>query len=75
MSQAASGWGAARSRGREAALQMLYQGEVGKLTPPIVRTIFWQVQEDEDPGDTARQFAERLAEGESGALDRLDPLI
>ncbi len=49
MSQAASGWGAARSRGREAALQMLYQGEVGKLTPPIVRTIFWQVQDDEDP--------------------------
>jgi len=75
VSQAASGWGAARSRGREAALQMLYQGEVGKLTPPIVRTIFWQVQEDEDPGDAARQFAERLAEGVSGALDRLDPLI
>jgi len=52
---------------------MLYQGEIGKLTPPMVRTIFWQVQDD--PGDEVRQFAERLAEGVTGALDRLDPLI
>lgn len=75
MSQAASAWAAARSRGREAALQMLYQGEIGKLTPPVVRTVFWQVQEGDDPGEAARQFAERLAEGVTGALDRLDPLI
>ena len=74
MSQA-PGWGASRSRGREAALQMLYQGEVGKLTPPLVRTIFWHVQEDNIPGEAVRQFAERLAEGVTGALDRIDPLI
>jgi N utilization substance protein B len=73
VSQPASGWAADRSRGREAALQMLYQGEIGKLTPPLVRTIFWQVQED--PGEPVRAFAERLAEGVTGALERLDPLI
>jgi N utilization substance protein B len=67
---------AARSRGRDAALQMLYQGEIGKLSPPLVRGVFWQVSESDDPvTDTTRQFAERLAEGTTQALDRIDPLI
>jgi N utilization substance protein B len=70
-------WAAARSRGREAALQMLYQGEVGRMSPPLVRGVFWQVREDDDtePGADERAFAERLAEGTTGALERIDPLI
>jgi N utilization substance protein B len=65
-----------RARGREAALQMLYQGEVGRLSPPLVRGSFWQVGDrDEPPAERTRVFAERLAEGTISALDRIDPLI
>jgi N utilization substance protein B len=68
-------WADSRRRGREAALQMLYQGEVGRLSPPLVRGTFWQVGESEPPPAEARAFAERLAEGTTEALDRIDPLI
>jgi N utilization substance protein B len=70
-----SDWAESRRRGREAALQMLYQGEVGRLSPPLVRGMFWQVGESEPPSEEARAFAERLAEGTTQALDRIDPLL
>jgi N utilization substance protein B len=70
-----SDWAESRRRGREAALQMLYQGEVGRLSPPLVRGTFWQVGESEPPSAEARAFAERLAEGTTEALDRIDSLI
>jgi N utilization substance protein B len=54
---------------------MLYQGEVGRLSAPLVRGVFWHVAEGEPPSDDARAFAERLAEGTTEALDRIDPLI
>ena len=66
-----------RRRAREAALQMLYQAEVGHLSLPVVRTTFWMVGEDEpvDPPERMRAFAERLVEGTLGTIDRIDALI
>lgn len=66
-----------RHRAREAALQMLYQWEVGR-TPiaEVVRT-FWS--RDEPPGaplaDDLREFAQRLASGVVAAVGDLDPAI
>ena len=72
-----SGPADSRRRAREAALQMLYQAEVGQLSLPMVRGTFWSLGEDEPvtPPDRTRAFAERLAEGTLGALARIDPLI
>lgn len=66
-----------RRRGREAALQMLYQAEVGRHPLEIVRGMFWQVgrPEQDVPTERVRGFAVRLAEGTLAALDRIDPLI
>jgi transcription antitermination protein NusB len=69
-------WAATRSRARDAALQMLYQGEIGKLSPALVRGVFWEVSESDDPPtETMRRFAEALAEGTTRALESIDPLI
>jgi N utilization substance protein B len=66
-----------RRRGREAALQMLYQSEIGRLSMPLVRGTFWDVGQPEsgDVSDRIRQFAERLATGTSESLSSIDPLI
>lgn len=65
-----------RRRGREAALQLLYQCEVGHLPLPVARGMFWSVGDEQDPpAERTRSFAEHLAEGTLGALDRIDPLI
>ena len=67
---------AGRRRGREAALQMLYQWEVGRLSMPEVRRTFWTI-ETEDPAvsERIRAFASRLADGTIEALSAIDPLI
>lgn len=66
-----------RRRGREAALQMLYQAEIGQHPLDVVRGIFWQVgrPEQDVPTERMREFAMRLTEGTLRALDRIDPLI
>jgi N utilization substance protein B len=66
-----------RRRAREAALQMLYQAEVGNLSLPVVRTTFWDVGADEPvvPPERVRAFAERLVERTLGSLERIDALI
>jgi transcription antitermination protein NusB len=66
-----------RRRGREAALQMLYQSEIGRLSMPLVRSSFWDVGQP-DTGQVSnriRQFAERLATGTADNLAAIDPLI
>jgi N utilization substance protein B len=70
------GHGDTRRRGREAALQMLYQWEVGRLPMPEVRRTFWTI-ETGDPAvsDRIRAFAIRLADGAIDALPTIDPLI
>jgi N utilization substance protein B len=61
-------WDWAR-QGRAAALQMLYQWEIGRLTVPEVAQTFWRIGEIETPpSDRARELAARLT---SGTVERL----
>ena len=66
-----------RHRAREAALQMLYQWEVGKVSMYEVRQTFWVA--DADRGgtlpDSMRAFATTLASGVADKVAELDPLI
>ena len=67
----------ARHRAREAALQMLYQWEVGKLSMFEVRQTFWTHQHEgrEPVPDDQRTFATTLADGVAARVEELDPLI
>jgi N utilization substance protein B len=66
-----------RHRAREAAVQMLYQWEVGKVSMFEVGQTFWThgPAEAEPLGDDLRAFATRLATGVAGTVSNLDPLI
>ena len=66
-----------RHRAREAALQMLYQWEVGRATTADVLKTFW-LHEQPDAGamsDELKSFAERLAAGVIATVGDLDPVI
>lgn len=66
-----------RHRAREAALQMLYQWEVGRLSMIEVRQTFW-AHDDEDGEPLSRdlrEFAMALADGVAARVAELDPLI
>ena len=67
---------AERHRGREAAVQMLYQWEVGRLALDDVRRVWPEVTDENEPlsADLA-QFAHALAEGVAAHVAELDPLI
>ena len=47
-----------RRKSRELAMQMLFQGDVGRQNPDEVRKTFWQAREEVDDG--TRGFAEDL---------------
>ena len=47
-----------RRKARELAMQMLFQGDVGRQTPDEVRQTFWKAREEVDP--ETRSFAEDL---------------
>ena len=66
-----------RHHAREAALQMLYQWEVGRLSMVVVRQTFWTQEHDgrEPLADDLRTFAMTLAEGVAARVEELDPLI
>jgi transcription antitermination protein NusB len=66
-----------RHRAREAALQMLYQWEVGRLSMFEVRQTFWtHAPEDRAPlSEELRQFATGLADGVAARVEELDPII
>jgi transcription antitermination protein NusB len=66
-----------RHRAREAALQMLYQWEVGRLSMFEVRQTFWShAQDDRAPlSEELRQFATSLADGVAARVEELDPMI
>ena len=66
-----------RHRAREAALQMLYQWEVGRLSMLEVRQTFWSHDDEtEEPlGAELREFAVRLADGAVSSVEQLAPLI
>ena len=79
-----------RHSAREAAVQMLYQWEVGKLSMPEVMSTYWTLHDPQsagrdpqsairDPrsagGDELREFAAALTHGVAATIDRIDPLI
>ena len=66
---------AGRRRGRVAALQLLYQREVGGAEGPrFDRAVALYWREHPAP-DAPRRFADRLLRGTLDELDRIDPLI
>lgn len=67
---------ALRHRAREAAVQMLYQWEVGRLTLADVRRVWPEVTDEDEPlTDDLTAFANTLAEGVAAHVAELDPLI
>lgn len=62
-----------RRRGREMAMQMLFQADIGKQTPEQVRNSFWAAAEKVDP-DT-RGFAEDLFRVATTRHEEIDALI
>ena len=65
-----------RRRGREAAVQMLYQWEVGRVSMYEVRQTFWGGPASEETlSDDERAFASSLADGVADKLTTIDPVI
>jgi N utilization substance protein B len=65
-----------RHRAREAALQMLYQWEVGRMPIDEVCRTFWvSGSAGAPPGEALRAFAATLATGVAATTSALDPLI
>ena len=65
-----------RRRGREAALQMLYQWEVGRASADEAITTYWPAHGagDEQP-ETVREFANTLVRGTSDRVAEIDRLL
>ena len=67
---------ASRHRGRQAAIQMLYQWEVGRLPLADVRRVWPEVADEGEPlPSDLTAFAHALAEGVAAHVEELDPLI
>jgi N utilization substance protein B len=65
-----------RHRAREAAVQMLYQWEVGKASMLDVGQTFWTgPAATQHLGDELRAFATTLAVGVAGTVADIDPII
>ena len=66
-----------RRRAREAAVQMLYQWEIGRTPIDEVLESFWRYQDtgEEPLPDTQRTLAESLAKGVTAQLGNIDPVI
>ena len=67
---------AARHKAREAALQMLYQWEVGRSSPGDTILSYWPAHEEAaEVGEQHREFANRLVRGTVERLDEIDRLL
>ena len=66
-----------RHRARQAAVQMLYQREVGQQDLEEVLRTFWvaNMPGAEGAPESVRAFAEELVRSTVGALDKIDGLI
>jgi N utilization substance protein B len=62
-----------RRKSRELAMQMLFQGDLGKHTPDEVRTLFWASRDDVDAA--TRGFTEDLYRVASTRQPEVDALI
>jgi N utilization substance protein B len=69
-------WVRDRRLGREAALQMLYQCEVGGVDPDEAISAHGQIEQPARPtSGEAAEFAARLLQGTLTSLGEIDPLI
>jgi len=66
-----------RHRARQAAVQMLYQWEVGQHDLEDVFRTFWSsnLPGAENPPENVRTFAEQLVRSTISSIDKIDPLI
>jgi N utilization substance protein B len=62
-----------RRKSRELAMQMLFQGDLGKQTPEQVGKTFWLAREESDA--TVRGFAEDLYRVATARAEEIDALI
>ena len=62
-----------RRKSRELVLQMLFQADMGKQSPDVVRKTFWAERGDVD--EEARGFAEDLFRVASDRAEEIDALI
>lgn len=62
-----------RRKSRELAMQMLFQGDLGKQKPEDVERLFWSSRDDVD--DETRGFADDLHRLATKREDELDALI
>jgi N utilization substance protein B len=62
-----------RRKSRELAMQMLFQGDLGKQSPEQVRKLFWTSRDDVD--DETRGFAEDLYRVATTREEEIDRLI
>jgi len=75
-SEAGPASGQPRHRGRQAALQMLYQWEIGRVPIDEVCERFWvEAPLDEPAEEEVRAFATSLAGGVVSHVTEIDPLI
>ena len=65
-----------RRRAREAALQMLYQWEVGRASVHEAIVTYWPSREaDEELAEPYREFANGLVKGTVGRVEEIDRLL
>ena len=62
-----------RRKSRELVLQMLFQADMGKQSPELVRQSFWAQRQDVD--EEVRGFAEDLFRVANDRLEEIDGLI
>lgn len=62
-----------RRKSREMAMQMLFQGDLGKQKPADVERLFWDAREDVD--DETRGFADDLHRVATRREEEIDELI
>jgi N utilization substance protein B len=66
----------ARRRAREAALQMLYQWEVGRSSPGDTILTYWRAQEEAPAlAEEHREFANLLVRGTAQRVAEIDGLL
>ena len=67
---------AARHRAREAALQMLYQWEIGRISPGDTILSYWPARDDDEEVPVEhREFANDMVRGTTQRVEEIDRLI
>jgi N utilization substance protein B len=65
-----------KTRAREAALQMMYQMEIGRASAHEAIVTYWPAHDEDDTvGEPLRQFANDLVRGTMARLPEIDAII